>query len=90
MNQQLYTKEEVVRRGKELYESRIRPQVDEETHKGKILVLDIESGDYAFDEDHLAAHRQVRERHPDGVFYGMRIGYPALGKIGGGWTKQSS
>jgi hypothetical protein len=84
MNQQLYTKEEVVRRGKELYELKIRPQV-EEGNIGKILVLDIETGDYAIDEDHLTADRLVRERHPDGVFYGMRIGFPSLGKIGGSW-----
>ncbi len=79
-----YTKEEIVRRGKELYEQQIRAKV-EEGNKGKILVIDIETGDYEIDEDHLAANQRARAKHLNAVLFGMRIGYPTLGKIGGGW-----
>jgi hypothetical protein len=78
------TTQEIIRRGKELYEREIRTKV-EEGNKGKTLVIDVDSGDYEIDEDADAATRRLLARHPGGPFYGMRIGYPALGKIGGGW-----
>jgi hypothetical protein len=80
-----YSKEEIVRRGEELYEQQIRGQIDEERNKGKALVIDIETGDYEIDEDGLAAARRAQARHPDAALYAMRIGYPAYAKIGGGW-----
>jgi hypothetical protein len=79
-----YTKDEIVQRGEALYERKIRSNVEDQ-HRGKILVIDLESEDYEVDEDHLAANRRLRDRHPEGTFYGLRIGYPALGKVGGGW-----
>jgi len=79
-----YSKEEIVRRGKEWYEQEIRTKVEAD-HWGKILVIDIETGAYEIDDDHGAANRRARAKHPDAVLYGMRIGYPTLGKIGGGW-----
>ena len=51
------------------------------TEKGKILVLDVESGDYEVDADLLAASDRLQDRRP-GVFeYTFRIGYPAVGKL---------
>jgi len=79
-----YSKEEVVRRGKELYERQIRSLV-EEGNKGKMLVIDIETGEYEIDVDELAAIRRARAKRPGAVLYGMRIGYPTAHKIGGGW-----
>jgi hypothetical protein len=80
-----YSKEEIVRRGEELYEQQIRGQIDEENNKGKALVIDIETGDYEIDEDGLEAAHRARAKHPDAALYAMRIGYPAYSKIGGGW-----
>jgi hypothetical protein len=79
-----YSKEEIVRRGKEWYEQEIRTQVEAD-HRGKILVIDIETGAYEIDDDHGVANRRARAKHPDAVLYGMRIGSPTLGKMGGGW-----
>ena len=84
MGQKGYSTDEVVRRGEELYEEAIRASI-EPGNVGKYLVIEIESGDYEMAADHLTAGRGVRSRHPEGVFYGMRIGYPALAKIGGRW-----
>jgi predicted aspartyl protease len=55
-----YSKDEIVRRGKEWYEREIRAKV-EEGNKGKILVIDIETGEYEMDDDHLAANQRARE-----------------------------
>lgn len=79
------TAAEIAERGRAIYEREIRAKVEEPANKGKILVLDIDSGDYEIDEDHLTASDRACAKHPDGVFFGLRIGYPALGKIGGSW-----
>lgn len=79
-----YTKEEIAQRGKEWYEREIRSKV-EEGNKGKILLIDVETGDYEIDDDQLAAAHRALAKHPVAALYGMRIGYPALGKIRGGW-----
>lgn len=76
------TPEEIARRGQAIYDQRIRPQV-EATDRGKYLVLDVDSGDYEIDEDHIVASDRAAARHPGGTLYGVRIGYPVLGHIGG-------
>jgi hypothetical protein len=79
-----YSTEEIVRRGEERYEQEIRPRV-EEGNKGKILIIDIETGEYEIDDDQLSAAHRALAKHPGAALFGMRIGFPALGKIGGGW-----
>jgi hypothetical protein len=81
-----YTMEEIARRGEEIYQQQLRARV-EPGNEGKILVLDVDTGDYEIDGDDLAADHRLRSRHPDSVFYGLRIGYPAADKIGGSWGK---
>ena len=76
-----YTTEEIVRRGRELYEREIRPKV-ETGNKGKILVIDIETGAYEIDSDQLAAAERALAKHPDAALFAMRIGYPTMGRIG--------
>src|SRR5437879_13085903 len=80
-----YTNEEIARIAHEIYRRDIRPQVMPQ-HKGKFLILDIETGDYEIDEDDLTAEERLRARRPDGVFFGIRIGYTSAytlaGKIG--------
>lgn len=51
-----YSKEEFARMGDEIYENKVRPLVEEE-NKGKIVAIDIETGDYRVEKDGLkAAH----------------------------------
>ena len=56
-----------------------------EVNAGKFLIIDIESGDYELDDDDMAATRRAHARHPDGAFYGMRVGYRAAEVLGGSW-----
>ena len=80
----LLSKEEVARRGQELYESRIRPQV-EAGNLGRFLTVDVETGEYelADDEDGvMAASDRLHARHPDAHLFTLRIGYPAATFIG--------
>jgi hypothetical protein len=81
-----YTKEEIARRGQERYDREIRSKV-EEGNKGKIVMIDIETGDYTVSDDQLAAAHAMLAKHPGALLYAVRIGYPTLGKIGGNWGK---
>jgi hypothetical protein len=80
-----FSTEEIVQRGQELYDQQIRDKVEKAETIGKILVVDIETGEYEIDEDHLAATHRALAKHPDAALYSVRIGYPALASIGGGW-----
>lgn len=77
-----YTAEEIVRRGKALYEQQIRPQV-EAGHEGQFLVVDIETGAYEIAPDDLTASDRLVQRKPNAVLYGLRIGSPAAYRLGG-------
>jgi hypothetical protein len=76
-----YTTEEIAARGKAIYEGQIRAKVEPQ-HIGKFLILDIETGDYEVDEDEFAASRRAHAKHPDGAFFGLRVGYRTSGTIG--------
>jgi hypothetical protein len=75
---------EIVERGRAIYEDRIRRLVERE-HTGKFLVLDIVTGEYEIDADHLAASDRAAMKHPDGLLYATRIGFDAVGRIGARW-----
>lgn len=83
MRSQKYEKGEIARRGQELYETKIRALVEAD-NIGKFLEIDVESGDYEMDKSEIAASQRLRQRHPDGAFYLMRIGYRAAYSLGGG------
>lgn len=77
-----YSREEVAARGEAIYEQEIRSKVEDHA-KGMYLVLDIETGEYEIDQDDLVATKRIMARRPDGVLYGLRIGYPAAYRLGG-------
>jgi hypothetical protein len=76
-----YSKEEFARRGDALYETKIRPLV-EEGNQGKFVLIDIETGEYEVDEDELAASDRLRERIPDAQPWLVRIGSRYAYRIG--------
>ena len=71
-----YTKEEISALGEKIYQEQIKPLVEPQ-EKGKFVVIDILSGDYEIDPEHLAASKRLRERRPDSVRYAGRVGYPS-------------
>ena len=77
-----YGIDEVCDRGERLYEERIKLLVNSlETGKFIDIVIDIESGDYEVDEKALVASHRLRERRPDSVRYGGRVGYDSAYRI---------
>ena len=61
--------EETARLGDEIYDRDIRPQVEETCH-GKIVAIDVDSGNYAVADTVVAAAERLRSQHrtpPSGV-----------------------
>ena len=77
-----YTSKEVASRGEAIYKREIRDRVDPK-HKGKFLVIDIETGEYEMNVDDLVATKRLLAEHPSAVVYGLQIGFPTAYRIGG-------
>ncbi|KYC36118.1 hypothetical protein WA1_40990 [Scytonema hofmannii PCC 7110] len=82
-----FSDEEIARRGKEIYEKQIRAQVETTENIGKIISIDIESGDYEIDDDLLITCRRLQARHINAVLWTERIGFNAVYAIGGTLTR---
>jgi hypothetical protein len=76
-----YSKEEFERRGTELYEQKIRPLVEKGNH-GRVVVLDIETGEYQVADDGLEACQPLIARNSDAQLYCIRIGHRAVERFG--------
>lgn len=74
----LLSREEVAQRAKQLYESNIRQKVDVEENIGKMVIIDIETGDYEVDKTGLQASRNLSKKHPNARLFCIRIGYKLL------------
>lgn len=68
----------------ELY-SQIRPQIETPDNIGKLILFDLQSGDYEIDDEtDLAAFRRLQSRHPGSKLHTLRIGYEAVCSFDGG------
>jgi hypothetical protein len=76
-----YSREEFARRGNELYERQVRPQV-EDGNEGKVVAIDIETGMFEVAEDTLTASDRLLARCPDTQTWFVRIGHRALHRFG--------
>jgi hypothetical protein len=90
MAQRHYEPDEVGRIAQELYDNDLRAKVETEENIGKIIVIDVETGDFEIDADGLIANKRLRSRHPDinpRALFAIRIGYNAVFAIGGAVTR---
>ncbi|XGV88334.1 MAG: hypothetical protein ACAF42_04895 [Limnothrix sp. BL-A-16] len=81
IRQPRYSKEEFARRGDQIYQTQIRPQVEPGNH-GKIVAIDIETGEFEVADDTMTATRKLRERLPDSQTWVVRVGYRAVHRFG--------
>jgi hypothetical protein len=86
----LLSNEEVAKIANQLYADGIRQKVKTEENIGKMVLIDIETGDYEVDEDSLLAADRLEERHPNARLYGIRIGYNVAAAFGGGVMERVS
>jgi hypothetical protein len=83
-----YALDEYARRGEELYAT-IRAQVDP-GNDGKILAIDIETGEYEVDSNQKAACDRLFARLPDPQIYCLRIGWRSIHSFGGSPQRRAS
>ncbi len=76
-----YAAEETARRGDEIYERQVRPQVEAGNY-GKVVAIDIKTGAYALGDTALAAANRLRAQHPEAEIWFVRIGHRALHRLG--------
>jgi len=74
--------EEVVARGKQIYNEKLRSQVERD-HLGRFIVVDVFSGDFEIGTDDLDASMRMLARRPDALLYGVRIGEEVAYRFGG-------
>jgi len=81
IHQPRYSKEEHARRGGDLYEQHVRPQV-EAGNRGRIVALDVDSGAFEVADDTLTASQRLLARCPDAQIWCVRVGYLAVHRFG--------
>ena len=72
---------EIAPRGQAIYDEKIRHLV-EPSEKGKLVVIDVDSGDYEVDLNHATAVGRLKARHPGVITFTVRVGYPTAFKLG--------
>jgi hypothetical protein len=82
-----YSGEEIGQRGLEIYERRLRSLLETQENIGRIVSIDVESGDYEIGDDLVEAGRRLQQRHPNALMYGKRIGYNAVYAVGGSLSR---
>ena len=80
-NQPRYSRQEHARRGQELYEREVRPQV-EANNRGRIVAIDVDSGDFEVSDDELTAAGRLLDRRSQAQPWCVRIGYAAVHRFG--------
>jgi hypothetical protein len=89
MGTTLPSETQTLQRGARIYEERLR-QLLEPAHNGEYVVIDVETGEYEVDADHLAASDRAAAKHPGAPLYATRVGSSSLGQIGGRLTAARS
>ena len=69
--------------GRAIYNEKIRDTVGPED-KGKVVVIDINSGDYEIADKDITATKRLKERRPDAYTWAERVGYPTVTRLGAG------
>ena len=83
-----FNKEDAPAIGRAIYREKIHPTLGPE-HKGKVVVIDVKSGDYEIADRHMTASRQLRKRRPDAFTWAERVGYPAVYHMGSRYRPRS-
>jgi hypothetical protein len=78
---------ELTKKGREIY-YKINPELEKE-HKGKVLLIEVESEDYFVDEKPHEAMSKAKAKYPDKIFYCSRVGFGPYRRYRGGQYNSS-
>ncbi len=57
--------------------------METEENIGKMVIINVETGDYEVDKTGLKASRNLSKKHPNARLFGIRIGYNVAVSFGG-------
>jgi hypothetical protein len=83
MSHPRYPGNELGRIGHEFYESNLRTAVETEDNIGKIISIDVETGDYEIGDDLLVTANRLLNKNSEAAIWSERIGYNAVYAVGG-------
>lgn len=72
MDKVLVADRDLVPKGKEIYAG-IKDELEKE-HKGEIVAINVDTGDYFLGKSVIEATDKGRQKYPDTVFYAARVG----------------
>jgi hypothetical protein len=75
--------EEITQRGREIYEKSIRLQVEKPENIGKIISINVETGEYEIGDDLLTTSLGLLGKQADAALWSERIGFNAVYAVGG-------
>jgi hypothetical protein len=81
--------QEIARRGKDLYERSIRAQVETAENIGKIVSINIETGEYEIGDDLVETSLRLKAKQANAALWGERIGFDAVYAVGGTLVRTS-
>ena len=77
-----YSKDEYARRGNDIYQRQVLPQIIAEADEGKIVAIDIDSGAFEVAEDTISASTRLLNQHPDAQIWFVRVGHEGVHRFG--------
>lgn len=76
-------RESIGDQGEALYASQIRDSVETDANIGKMIIIDVDTGDYEIDPTGIEAAHHLHAKRPNARLYGIRIGYLTAESFGG-------
>ena len=73
--------EPLAQRGEAIYNRDLRPLLEPE-HRGEVVAIDTETGEYELGANVLLASKALRARKPNAQIWVVRVGHRAVHRIG--------
>jgi hypothetical protein len=74
------TSDEIVQRGKEIYYRDVLPKI-EPGNDGRIVAIDIYTGEFEMSDDLKTCLDRLKERVPAAEVFLMRVGFPTFNRL---------
>lgn len=71
--------------GQKFYEDQLRRKLETQ-YTGKFVAIEVDSGDYFVGNTLHEALERGKKKHPESVFYSVKVGFPAVYSFSSGVT----
>jgi hypothetical protein len=77
------SRDEIAKLGQKLYDLQIRSQVEVSENIGKIVSINVETGEYKIGDELVETSLRSQAKHPQALLWAERIDYDAVYGVGG-------